>query len=126
MHISKIASAVSLAILLGLGAPAIAQEAKSMTPFEKADFNGDGQISHEEYRNRAALLFHDYDTNSDGYLTSDELPEYRNAKGEVVVPSALTITDYMASISHSFDLGDVNKDGFLQSSEWGTAPSLNK
>lgn len=126
MHISKIASAVSLAILLGLGAPAIAQEAKPMTPFEKADFNGDGQISHEEYRNRAALLFHDYDTNSDGYLTSDELPEYRNAKGEVVVPSALTITDYMASISHSFDLGDVNKDGFLQSSEWGTAPSLNK
>lgn len=126
MDKSKIVSAFALATLMGIGAAAAAQEAKRMTPFEKSDFNGDGQISHEEYRNRAALLFHDYDTNSDGYLTSDELPEYRNAKGEVVVPSALTITDYMASISHSFDIGDVNKDGFLQASEWGTAPSLNK
>jgi EF hand len=122
----KIASTVVLGLFLGLGAPAIAQEAKPMSPFDKADFNGDGKISHEEYRNRAALLFHDYDTNSDGYLTSDELPEYRNAKGDVVVPSALTITDYMASISHSFDMGDVDKDGFLQANEWGTAPSLNK
>jgi Ca2+-binding EF-hand superfamily protein len=103
-----------------------AQDAKAPTPFENADYDGDGKISHEEYRNRAAFLFHDYDHNEDGVLTADELPEYRNAKGIVVATGNLTITDYMASISHSFDMGDVNKDGFLQPAEWGVAPSLNK
>lgn len=103
-----------------------AQSAKAPTPFESADYDGDGKISHEEYRNRAAFLFHDYDHNEDGVLTADELPEYRNAKGILVATGNLTITDYMASISHSFDMGDVNKDGFLQPAEWGVAPSLNK
>ena len=103
-----------------------AQSAKAPTPFENADYDGDGKISHAEYSNRAAFLFHDYDHNEDGVLTADELPEYRNAKGIVVATGNLTITDYMASISHSFDMGDVNKDGFLQPAEWGVAPSLNK
>ena len=103
-----------------------AQDAKAPTPFENADYDGDGKISHEEYRNRASFLFHDYDSNEDGVLTADELPEYRNAKGIVVATGNLTITDYMASISHSFDMGDANKDGFLQPAEWGVAPSLNK
>jgi len=124
LKIALLATAVVLAS--GVGASARAYQTGEMTPFEKADFNGDGQISHEEYRNRAAFLFHDYDTNSDGYLTADELPEYRDVNGGIVVPAALTITDYMASISHSYDMGDVNKDGLLQPSEWGVAPSLNK
>ena len=110
----------------GMVSPAFAQAAKAPTPFENADYDGDGKISHEEYRNRAAFLFHDYDSNEDGVLTADELPEYRNAKGIVVATGNLTITDYMASISHSFDMGDANKDGFLQPAEWGVAPSLNK
>jgi hypothetical protein len=113
-------------VAAGLSCNAFAQDAKAPTPFEQADYDGDGKISHEEYRNRAAFLFHDYDHNEDGVLTADELPEYRNAKGVVVATGHLTIADYMASISHSFDMGDVNKDGFLQPAEWGVAPSLNK
>jgi Ca2+-binding EF-hand superfamily protein len=112
--------------LAALASPIAAQEAKPPTPFEKADFDGDGKISHEEYRNRASVVFHGLDINQDGYLTADELPEYRNEKGEIVAPDSLTIIDYMASVSHSFDMADVNKDGFLQSNEWGVAPSLNK
>ena len=126
MNNATIACVLAVAVLSLLGTSAMAQEATPMTPFEKADFNGDGQISHEEYRNRAAVVFHDYDANSDGQLNSDELPEYRNAKGELVAPTALTVADYMASVSHSFDMGDVNKDGLLQASEWGTAPSLDR
>jgi Ca2+-binding EF-hand superfamily protein len=114
----------SLAACIGLVSPAIAQSAS--TPFENADQDGDGRISFEEYRNRAAFLFHDYDSNQDQRLTGDELPEYRNAKGVVVETQSITIDDYMASISHSFDMGDVNKDGFLQAAEWGFAPSMNK
>ena len=126
MDNSPIAYVVAVAVLSLLGSSALAQEATQMTPFEKADFNGDGHINHEEYRNRAAVVFHEYDSNSDGQLSSTELPEYRDAKGDLVAPTALTIADYMASISHSFDMGDVNKDGLLQASEWGTAPSLDK
>jgi hypothetical protein len=116
--------ALSLAVSLGLVSPGFAQSAP--TPFEKADQNGDGKVSFEEYRNRAVILFHDYDHNVDQHLTANELPEYRNAKGDVVKTRSITIEDYMASISHSFDMGDVNKDGFLQTNEWGVAPSMNQ
>ncbi len=111
---------------ISIALPAFAQETTQPTPFEKADQDGDGKISFEEYRNRAAFLFHDYDHNEDQHLTADELPEYRNAKGVVVETKSITIEDYMASISNSFDIGDVNKDGFLQAAEWGVAPSMNK
>lgn len=117
---------MAFAIGFGIAAPAFAQDAKQPTPFENADQDGDGKISFEEYRNRAAFLFHDYDSNQDQRLTADELPEYRNAKGVVVETQSITIDDYMASISHSFDMGDINKDGFLQAAEWGVAPSMNK
>lgn len=116
--------ALSLTVSLGLVTSLFAQSAP--TPFEKADQNGDGKISFEEYRNRAVILFHDYDHNSDQHLTANELPEYRNAKGEVVKTKSITIEDYMASTGHSFDMGDVDKDGFLQANEWGVAPSMNK
>jgi Ca2+-binding EF-hand superfamily protein len=114
----------SLAMTLSLSAHA--QEAKPTTPFENADQNGDGKISQEEYRNRAAYLFHDYDRNDDGVLTPDELPEYRNAEGKIVPPQSVTIQDYIASVLHSFEMADVNKDGLLSPSEWGLAPSMNK
>lgn len=105
---------------------AFTQDAEKSSPFERADQNGDGKVSFEEYRNRAAFLFHDYDHNDDQHLTADELPEYRNAKGDIVETQSITIEDYMASVAHSFDMGDTNKDGFLQASEWGVAPSMNK
>lgn len=103
-----------------------AQQTNQPSSFEKADYDGDGKISFEEYRNRASFLFYDDDINQDNFLTPDELPEYRNEKGVVVTTGTLTISDYMASISHSFDMGDLNKDGYLQPNEWGVAPSLNK
>jgi Ca2+-binding EF-hand superfamily protein len=117
---------LALAVSFGSATPALAQNASQFTPFEKTDQNGDGKVSFEEYRNRAAFLFHDYDSNQDQHLTANELPEYRNAKGVVVETQSITIDDYMASISHSFDMGDLDKDGFLQTNEWGVAPSMNK
>lgn len=113
-------------ICISFAGLAAAQAAEESSPFERADQNGDGKISFEEYRNRAAFLFHDYDHNDDQHLTADELPEYRNAKGVIVETQSITIEDYMASIAHSFDMGDTDKDGFLQASEWGVAPSMNK
>jgi Ca2+-binding EF-hand superfamily protein len=117
---------LTLAVSFGSATSAFAQNTSQWTPFEKSDQNGDGKISFEEYRNRAAFLFHDYDSNQDQHLTANELPQYRNAAGEVVGTKSITIDDYMASISHSFDMGDLNKDGFLQANEWGVAPSMNK
>jgi Ca2+-binding EF-hand superfamily protein len=111
---------------LSVAGLASAQDGKESTPFDRADQNGDGKVSFEEYRNRAAFLFHDYDHNDDQHLTADELPEYRNAKGVIVATQSITIEDYMASVAHSFDMGDTNKDGFLEASEWGVAPSMNK
>lgn len=104
----------------------LAQDAKQPTPYENADQNGDGKVSLEEYRNRAVVLFFDYDQNGDNTLTPDELPEYRNPEGKVVPPDALTLQEYTVAISHSFGMGDTDKDGYLSVSEWGIAPSLNK
>lgn len=115
---------LSVAIGLGIVSPVFAQSIP--TPFENADQNADGKVSLEEYRNRAVVLFFDYDQNGDNTLTPDELPEYRNADGKVVPPDSLTLQDYTVAISHSFVMGDTDKDGFLNVSEWGIAPSLNK
>jgi hypothetical protein len=104
----------------------LAQKAPVSTPFENADQNGDGKVSYEEYRNRAVVLFFDYDHNGDNVLTADELPEYRNARGKIVATRSITLQNYIASVSHSFDLADIDKDGFLSPSEWGVAPSMNK
>lgn len=122
-----------VAVVSSTAPPLFAQTVKTpdrnvpqSSPFEHADQNGDGKISHEEYRNRAAVLFFDYDHNGDNILTANELPEYRNAKGKIVATRSITLQDYIASVSHSFDLGDIDKDGFLSPSEWGVAPSMNK
>lgn len=106
--------------------PVAAQVSKDPTPFDNADQNADGKVSREEYRNRAVVLFFDYDHNGDNTLTPDELPEYRNAQGQVVPPESLTLQDYTAAINHSFSMGDSDKDGYLSITEWGVAPSLNK
>jgi hypothetical protein len=115
---------LSVAAGLGIASPVFAQS--KPTPFENADQNADGKVSLEEYRNRAVVLFFDYDHNGDNTLTPDELPEYRNAEGKVVPPDSLTLQDYTVAISHSFVMGDADKDGYLSVSEWGIAPSLNK
>jgi len=115
---------LSVAAGLGIASSVLAQS--KPTPFENADQNGDGKVSLEEYRNRAVVLFFDYDHNGDNTLTPDELPEYRNAEGKVVPPDSLTLQDYTVAISHSFVMGDADKDGYLSVSEWGIAPSLNK
>lgn len=106
--------------------PVAAQVSKDPTPFDNADQNADGKVSREEYRNRAVVLFFDYDHNGDNTLTPDELPEYRNAQGQVVPPESLTLQDYTAAINHSISMGDSDKDGYLSITEWGVAPSLNK
>lgn len=106
--------------------PVSAQSGKDPSPFDNADQNADGKVSREEYRNRAVVLFFDYDHNGDNTLTPDELPEYRNAQGQVVPPESLTLQDYTAAINHSFTIGDSDEDGYLSITEWGVAPSLNK
>jgi hypothetical protein len=115
---------LSVTLICGFASSVSAQS--KPTPFENADQNADGKVSLEEYRNRAVVLFFDYDHNGDNTLTPDELPEYRNAEGKVVPPDSLTLQDYTVAISHSFVMGDADKDGYLSVSEWGIAPSLNK
>jgi hypothetical protein len=115
-----------LSVIASLGIASSVDAQSKPTPFDNADQNADGKVSLEEYRNRAVVLFFDYDQNGDNTLTPDELPEYRNAEGKVVPPDALTLQEYTVAISHSFGLGDTDKDGYLSVTEWGVAPSLNK
>jgi len=115
-----------LSVIASLGIASSVDAQSKPTPFDNADQNADGKVNLEEYRNRAVVLFFDYDQNGDNTLTPDELPEYRNAEGKVVPPDALTLQEYTVAISHSFGLGDTDKDGYLSVTEWGVAPSLNK
>jgi hypothetical protein len=74
--------AVLTILALTLAVPAIAQESDHMTmgqeggPMAKADKNGDGKISKEEFLAVAEGRFAKMDKNGDGFITKDERPEH--------------------------------------------------
>ena len=73
----------ALTLLLGVGAGAEAQsqrEADEARVFERADSNGDGRISKEEWRSRAEQRFHEQDLNGDGKVTSAEAEAFCERK----------------------------------------------
>lgn len=94
--------------------------------FERTDFNADGKISFEEYRNRSVRVFNDLDANGDGRLTTDEQPPAKDAKGNPAVRGTVTIEAFSDSLLDHFEAADANKDGYLGIEEWSNVPKPGK
>src|SRR5690606_4421618 len=118
----------ALTLLLGVGAGAEAQsqrEADEARVFERADSNGDGRISKEEWRSRAEQRFHEQDLNGDGKVTSAEAEAFCERKivqtfskldadgdGRIAEAEASTI------FRQAFSACDEDGDGYVSREEY--------
>ena len=117
--------AMALTVALGLGTTSTVGAAPDETTqksFDRADVDGDGKVSWEEYRNRMLHVFHTMDHNGDGRLTPDETPPAKDKSGQPVKGGTVTIEAYTASIETTFKKADADGDGALNPAEWTGAP----
>ena len=103
------------AAVLGLAAPALAQQSRSNTSgVMRYDTNKDGAVDRDEWNAGQEARFKRLDTNSDGKLSQDELFARTPAAGNSVLPS-----DRQASRQSSyFQRLDTDKDGFVTLTEF--------
>lgn len=107
-----------LGLLAAMPQFAVAAGDDAKSAFERTDFNADGKISFEEYRNRSVKVFNDLDANGDGRLTTDEQPSAKDARGQPAVRGTVTVEAFSDSLLDHFEQADANKDGFLSIEEW--------
>lgn len=107
--------ALLAAALLGLAAPALAQQSRSNTSgVMRYDTNKDGAVDRDEWNAGQEARFKRLDTNGDGRLSQDELFARTPAAGNSVLPS-----DRQASRQSSyFQRLDTDKDGFVTLTEF--------
>ena len=98
------------------GDPTPAAEPKAA--FKAADFNGNGKVSWEEFRNRVVAAFGHLDRNGDGRIAGDAHPPAVDKNGNPVQPGAVTIEAFTASTRAAFQAADKNNDGQLSLAEW--------
>lgn len=88
--------------------------------FERADVDGDGQLSWEEFRNFFVPQFHMLDRNGDGVIRGDEHPAARDAQGNPVKPPDVTTADFQRALRIAFERADKDGSGTLSPREWAT------
>jgi Ca2+-binding EF-hand superfamily protein len=116
---STLALAAATAFVHALAAaqdPALAQAADAA--FTAADFDGDGKVSWEEFRNRVVKVFGHLDQNGDGRIAGDEHPPAADEAGKEVQPGNVTAESFTASVAEAFKASDKDGDGALSAQEW--------
>lgn len=94
----------------------------------RADANGDGRISRDEYTAQVTARFARRDTNKDGFLSGDELAGPRGGEGDggrsrmqlradADNDGKVSQAEELAAATARFDRLDANKDGFLDAAE---------
>lgn len=99
--------------------PALA--AASEAAFKDADFDANGKVSWEEFRNRVVAVFGHLDHNQDGRLAGDEHPPARDKSGKPVQPPNITAEAFTASAAEAFKASDTDGDGELSAAEWSAS-----
>lgn len=101
--------------------PALAQAADEA--FLAADFDGNGKVSWEEFRNRVVKVFGHLDRNEDGRIAGDEHPPAVGKDGNAVQPGNVTSESFTAAVAAAFKASDRDGDGQLSLQEWsGKSP----
>lgn len=105
-------------ILIGL-AVLTTMSAATLAAGNPADYNGDGRISREEFRNQTARIAFEADKNTNGAIDEDESPlnaEQRKAM-DANGDGSLSVEEFQAGHMGGFDAADKNGDGFLDAKE---------
>ena len=103
---------VGLALMAALGPAALAAG-------NPADYNGDGRISREEFRNQTARIAFEADKNANGAIDDDEFKlggdqrKAFDANGD----GRVSVEEFQAGHMSGFDEADKNADGFLGANE---------
>jgi Ca2+-binding EF-hand superfamily protein len=111
---------------------AIAQPRKPdfVQMLEKADANGDGNITKLEFTDARAKMFARLDRNGDGYLTKEDVPRFaarRSGNGDRLQQAELMLDkdgdgrisrdEFVNSPTLLFDRADTNHDGVVDKNE---------
>lgn len=102
-------------LLLVACQPANAQQhdgARALAQLEKADTNGDGAVSKQEYTSFRASQFSRVDRNDDGFLTDNDVPSFAKNR----IPPEMSMDTLKANF-------DVNKDGKISRAEFTHGPT---
>jgi Ca2+-binding EF-hand superfamily protein len=105
-------------IMIGLVAAAGSVGA-ALAAGNSADYNGDGRISREEFRNQAARVAFEADENNNGAIDEGETKlsaEQRKAM-DANGDGRLSVEEFQAGHMSGFDDADKNGDGFLDAKE---------
>jgi Ca2+-binding EF-hand superfamily protein len=105
-------------VLIGAFASAALSVAASAAG-NPADYNGDGRISREEFRNQAAKVAFEADKNSNGAIDGDEIKfndDQRKAL-DTDGDGKVSVEEFQAGNMSGFDQADKNGDGFLDAQE---------
>jgi Ca2+-binding EF-hand superfamily protein len=119
VHRSTAVLALALALTPVIAAaqdPALTKAADAA--FTAADFDGDGKVSWEEFRNRVVKVFGHLDHNEDGRIAGDEHPPAVDKAGKEVQPGNVTAESFTAAVAEAFKASDKNGDGALSAEEW--------
>jgi hypothetical protein len=117
---------LGLAALLAFAGTATAQkpaaEAKPADPtarlLQRMDRDGDGKISHEEYRNAMLRRFGARDKNADGKLEGEEFPKsWLAGAGIEDANHSLTLEEFSDQLEPTFNQFDTDRDGLLAGAE---------
>jgi Ca2+-binding EF-hand superfamily protein len=83
------------------------------------DYNGDGKISREEFRNEAAKTAFGADKNKNGFIDEDEykLDDSQRKKVDGNGDGKVSVEEFQTGQMAGFDALDKNSDGFLDASE---------
>lgn len=86
-----------------------------------SDYNGDGKISREEFRNEAARAAFDADKNKNSVLDDDEfkLSDAQKKAMDTNADGKVSVEEFQLGQMAGFDALDKNSDGFLDAGEMG-------
>jgi EF hand len=103
-----------------IGAMAVlALSASASAAGNPADYNGDGRISLEEFRNQAVRAAFEADKNKSGAIEEDEakLSEDQRKAIDANGDGKISVEEFQAASIGGFAEADKNGDGFLDAKE---------
>ena len=107
---------------LAVGGAAVAEDQEladaAMAAFTAADFDQNGKVSWEEFRNRVVGVFGQMDKDGDGQIAGGELPPAVDESGAVAQPGTVSAESFTASVAAAFKASDKDGDGELSADEW--------
>ena len=114
--------AAGLACLVAAAAPVAAADAALTSAaddaFKAADFDGDGKVTWEEFRNRVVRVFGHLDANGDGRIAGQEHPAAVDAEGKPAQPGNVSAESFTGAVEEAFKASDKDGDGALSLAEW--------